>query len=36
MRATDINEDMKIAAAYAIAEVIAEEELREDYIFPTP
>lgn len=36
VRATDINEDMKIAAAYAIAEVIAEEELREDYIIPNP
>lgn len=34
--ATEINEDMKLAAAYAIAGVIAEEELSEDYIVPSP
>lgn len=34
VRATDINEEMKLAAAYALAGVIAEEDLREDYIIP--
>lgn len=34
-RATDITEDMKIAAAYAIASVIHEEQLQEDYIIPS-
>jgi malate dehydrogenase (oxaloacetate-decarboxylating) len=33
-QATDINEEMKLAAAYAIASVIAENELNEDYIIP--
>lgn len=33
-RATDITEEMKIAAVYAIADIIAEEELTEDYIIP--
>lgn len=33
-RARDINEEMKVAAAYAIAEAIPEAELREDYIIP--
>lgn len=32
--AKDINEDMKIAAAYAIAEVIESEDLYEDYVIP--
>lgn len=36
VRATDINEEMKIAAAYAIAELIKEEELHEDYVIPDP
>lgn len=35
-RATDINEEMKIAAANAIASLISEEELRADYIIPSP
>ena len=35
MRAREINEDMKLAAARAIAEVIPEEELSEDYIIPS-
>jgi malate dehydrogenase (oxaloacetate-decarboxylating) len=35
-RASDINEAMKLAAAYAIAAVIPEGELRADYILPTP
>ncbi|MBR5156924.1 MAG: NAD-dependent malic enzyme [Clostridia bacterium] len=34
VRASDINDEMKIAAAQAIADVIAEEELKEDYIIP--
>ena len=33
-RATDITEDMKIAAVKAIADIIKEDELREDYIIP--
>lgn len=32
--ATDITEEMKIAAAKAIASIISEEELNEDYIIP--
>ncbi len=32
--ATDITEDMKVAAVNAIAAIIPEEELREDYIIP--
>ncbi|CAN5189397.1 ACT domain-containing protein [soil metagenome] len=32
--ATDINEEMKLAAAYAIASVISDSELNEDYIIP--
>jgi malate dehydrogenase (oxaloacetate-decarboxylating) len=34
--ATVINEEMKIAAAYGIANVLKEEELRADYIIPSP
>lgn len=33
-RATDITEEMKIAAVHAIADIIPQEELREDYIIP--
>ena len=33
-RATDITEEMKLAAARAIAAIVADEELREDYIIP--
>ncbi len=33
-RASDINEDMKIAAAYAIASLVSDEELSPDYIIP--
>jgi malate dehydrogenase (oxaloacetate-decarboxylating) len=33
-RATDINEEMKLAAAHAIANVISDDELSEDYIIP--
>ena len=35
VRAKDINEEMKLAAAHAIAE-LAGAELREDYIIPEP
>lgn len=34
-RARDITYDMKIAAAYAIAELVTEEELSPDYIIPS-
>lgn len=34
IRATDINEEMKLAAVQAIASLIEESELREDYIIP--
>lgn len=36
VRATDINEEMKIAAAYAIASLVADDELKEDYVITTP
>jgi len=35
VRARQINEDMKLAAVYAIAKLIPEEELREDYVVPS-
>ncbi|MCF6138208.1 NAD(P)-dependent malic enzyme [Pseudalkalibacillus berkeleyi] len=35
-RATHINEEMKIAAVYAIAGLIDESELTEDYVIPAP
>lgn len=34
VRAKEINEEMKVAAAYAIANVLKEEELQVDYILP--
>ena len=34
VRASDINEEMKVAAAHALAELISEDELSEDYIIP--
>jgi len=34
VRASDINEEMKMAASYAIAELVSEEELCADYIMP--
>lgn len=34
VRASDINDDMKIAAAYALADLISEEELTSEYIIP--
>jgi malate dehydrogenase (oxaloacetate-decarboxylating) len=35
VRARDINEEMKIAAAYAIANTIKDSELSEEYIIPS-
>lgn len=34
VRARQINEEMKIAAAYAIAGLVADNELREDFVVP--
>jgi malate dehydrogenase (oxaloacetate-decarboxylating) len=34
VRASDINEEMKIAAAHAIASLVSDEELSADYILP--
>ena len=34
VRASDINDEMKVAAAYAIAGLVSDEELNEDYILP--
>lgn len=36
VRATRINEKMKVAAAEAIASLISDEELNEDYVIPAP
>jgi malate dehydrogenase (oxaloacetate-decarboxylating) len=36
VRASDINDEMKLAAAYAIASLISEHELKSDYIIPSP
>ncbi|NLU53675.1 MAG: NAD-dependent malic enzyme [Clostridiaceae bacterium] len=36
VRARDINDEMKIAAAYALANLISDEELNPDYIIPLP
>ena len=35
VRATQITEEMKVAAAHGIASVVREDELSEDYIIPT-
>ena len=35
-RATDINEEMKVAAAKAIASLVSDEELKAEYIIPAP
>lgn len=35
VRAKDINEEMKIAAAYAIASLVSDDELTTDYIIPS-
>src|ERR687883_678550 len=34
-RAREMNEEMKLAAAHALAEVIPEEDLSEDYVIPS-
>lgn len=36
VRATDINEEMKVAAAYAIANLITDKELNANYVIPKP
>lgn len=36
VRAKDINDEMKVAAAYAIADLIEEKDLSADYIIPNP
>lgn len=36
VRATDITEEMKLAAAYAIAGLISDDELSPDYVIPNP
>ncbi|HAL74959.1 MAG TPA: NAD-dependent malic enzyme, partial [Clostridiales bacterium] len=36
VRASDINDSMKLAAAYAIAGLIADHELAADYVIPSP
>lgn len=36
VRATHINEKMKIAAVYAISELIDDADLHEDYVIPAP
>ena len=34
VRASDINEEMELAAARALSQLISDEELRDDYIIP--
>ena len=36
VRASDINDEMKLAAALAIADLISDEELNENRILPVP
>ena len=36
VRASDINDEMKLAAAYALADLIKPGELNEEYIIPAP
>ena len=36
VRASDINEEMKLAAARALAQLVSDEELTPDYIIPAP
>jgi malate dehydrogenase (oxaloacetate-decarboxylating) len=36
VRARDVNEEMKLAAAYAIANVLKPEELTPEYVIPDP
>ncbi|KYG32192.1 malate dehydrogenase [Alkalihalobacillus trypoxylicola] len=36
VRATHINEEMKVAAVYAIADLVKQEDLSADYVIPAP
>ncbi len=36
VRASDINDEMKIAAAKAIASLVSDEDLKPDYVIPAP
>ena len=36
VRAREINEEMKVAAAHALADLVSQEELSPDYIIPAP
>lgn len=36
VRASDINDEMKIAAAYALAGLVSDDELRPEYVIPAP
>ena len=36
VRASDINDEMKIAAAYALAELVDEKDLSAEYVIPAP
>ena len=36
VRASDINDEMKVAAAYALANLISDDELNPEYIIPRP
>lgn len=36
VHATHINEEMKVAAVYAIADLVADDERNEDYVIPAP
>lgn len=36
VRASDINDEMKIAAAYALAELVSDDELNPEYVIPAP
>jgi malate dehydrogenase (oxaloacetate-decarboxylating) len=36
VRASDINDEMKIAAAYALADLVSDAELKPDYVIPAP
>jgi len=36
VHATNINEEMKLAAAYAIADLISDDEVNADYVIPKP
>jgi len=36
VRASDINDEMKIAAAYALADLVSDDDLSADYVIPAP